>query len=69
MEDGGGGVTHSSATALGLGISAPHTNAPKFPSFVWDQTTGDLKSHHLQARATLTAMYVTPRPPFLSAER
>ena len=54
---------------------------PKFPSFfVWDsegaqkcfilrdQTTGDLKSHHLQARATLTALSVPPRPPFLSAE-
>ena len=33
-----------------------------------DQTTGDLKSHHLQARATLTAMSVPPRPPLLSAE-
>ena len=49
-------------------------------SFVWDweevqkcfilrnQTTGDLKSHHLQARASLTAMTVPPRPLFLSAE-
>ena len=53
---------------------------PKFPSFVWDwegaqkcfiprdQTTGDLKSHHLQAPVTLTALSVPPRPPFLSAE-
>ena len=66
---GVGGGTHSIPTALGLGISAP-THAPKIPSLVWDwegaqkcfilhnQTTGDLKSHHLQARATLTAMSV-----------
>ena len=59
----------------------PPTHAPKFPSVVWDwegaqkcfilrdQTTGDLKSHHLQARVTLTAMSVPPRPPFISAER
>ena len=78
MEDGGGG-SHSNPTALGLGISAPPTN-PKFLSFVWDwegaqecfilcdQTTGDIKFHHLQARAALTAMSVPPRPPFLSAE-
>ena len=58
-----------------------HTHAPKFPSLIWDwevaqkcfilsdQTTGDLKSHHLLARATLTAMSVPPLPPFLSAER
>ena len=32
--------------------------------FLRDQTTGDLKSHHLQARATLTAMSLPPRPPF-----
>ena len=32
---------------------------------LWDQTTGHSKSHHLQARATFTAMSV---PPFLSAE-
>ena len=53
---------------------------PKFPSFVrdWegalkcfilhDQTTGDLKSHHLQARVTLKALSLPPRPLFLSAE-
>ena len=53
---------------------------PKFPSFAWDwegaqkcfiprdQTTGDLKSHHLQTPVTLTALSVPPRPPFLSAE-
>ena len=48
-------------------ISAPHP--PQISEFfVWDsegaqkcfilrdQTTGDLKSHHLQARATLTAL-------------
>ena len=52
---------------------------PKFPSFVWgwegaqqcyilrDQTTGDLKSHHLQAQVTLTALSVPPWQPFLSA--
>ena len=46
--------------------------------FVWDwegaqkcyilpnQTTGDLKSYHLQAWITLTALSVPPRPPFLS---
>ena len=33
-----------------------------------DQTTGDLKSHHLQTRATLAAMSVPPPPPFHSAE-
>ena len=76
------GGTHSSPTALGLGISAPPPNThPKFPSFfVWDwegaqkcfilrnQTTGDLKSHHLPARVTLTALSVPPWPHFLSAE-
>ena len=52
----------------------------KFQSFVWDwegaqkcfilhdQTTGDLKSHHLQARVTLKALPLPPRPLFLSAE-
>ena len=81
MEDVGGGGTHSSSTSLGLGISAPppqHT--PIFRVFVWgwegaqkcfilgDQTTGDLKSHRLQARVTLTALSVPPGPHFLSAE-
>ena len=33
-----------------------------------DQTTGDLKSHHLQARVTLTALSMPPQPHFLSAE-
>ena len=58
----------------------PPRTQPKFPSFVWDlegaqtcfifrdQTTGYLKSHHLQARVTLTALSVPPRQPFLSAE-
>ena len=65
MEDGGGGGRHFSSTALGLGISAPPPNTPQFSEFfVWgcfilrDQTTGDLKSHHLQARVTLTALSV-----------
>ena len=80
MEDGGGGGggTHSSPPGLGLGKSAHPPTHPKFSSFVWDwegeqkcfmlrnQTTADLKSHHLQARATLTAMSVPPRRPFLS---
>ena len=82
MEDVGGGYTlrpHS----LGTWDKClpPPTHAPKFPSLIWDwevaqkcfilsdQTTGDLKSHHLQALATLTAMSVPPLPPFLSAER
>ena len=68
----GGGCTHSSPTALGLGISAPPQHTPNFRFFVldWegaqkcfilrDQTTGDLKSHHLQARFTLTALSVPP---------
>ena len=80
MEDGGGG-THSSPTALGLGISAPppkHTINFRVFSWDWegaqkcfilhDQTTRDLKSHHLQARVTPTALSVPPRPHFLSAE-
>ena len=71
------GGAHSSPTALELGISAP-SNHPKFPEFclglgggtkefiLHDQTTGDLKSNHLQAQATLTALSVLP--PFLSTE-
>ena len=67
MEDGVGG-THSSPTG---DKRLPPTH-PKFLSLVldWegakkcfilrDQTIGDLKSHHLQARATLTAMSVPP---------
>ena len=60
-------------------LSAPHP--PQISEFfVWesegaqkcfilrDQTTGDLKFHHLQARATLTALSVPQRPPFLSAD-
>ena len=35
MEDRGGGFTHSSPTALGLGISDP-AHTPKFPSLIWD---------------------------------
>ena len=33
-----------------------------------DQTTGDLKSHHFQARVTLTALSVPQQTHFLSAE-
>ena len=48
------GGTHSSPTALGLGISAPHppqigTGGAQKCFILRDQTTGDLKSHHLQA--------------------
>ena len=70
---GGGGQTLHSHS-LGTGDKCPPpTHAPKIPSLVWDwegaqkcfilhsQTTGDLKSYHLQARATLTAMSVPPR--------
>ena len=72
-----GGGHHLQPHSLGTGDKCPH---PKFPSLVWDwegaqkcfilhdQTTGDLKSHHLQARATLTAKSVPPRPPILPAE-
>ena len=64
------GGTNCSPTALGLGISGlvlDWMGAQKC-FILHDQTAGDLKSHHLQARATLTAMSVPPRPPFLSAE-
>ena len=64
---GGGGAHAPALEPLGLETSALH---PKFPSFDWegaqqcfilcDQTTGDLKSHHLQARVTLTALSVPP---------
>ena len=74
MEDGGHPLQPYS---LRTWDKCPH---PKFQSFVWDwegaqkcfilhdYTTGDLKSHHFQARATFTAMSVPPRAPFLSAE-
>ena len=76
----GGGGANTPAHSLGTGDKCPPPTHPKFSSFVldWegaqkrfilcDQTTGDLKSHHLQAWETLTAMSVPPRPPFLSAE-
>ena len=79
MEDEGGGAHTPAQQSWDWGCVPPLTH-PKFPSFVWDwegrkkcfilrnQTAGDLKSHHLQALATLTAMSVPPRPPFLSAE-
>ena len=76
---GGAHSTHSSPTVFGLGICAPPTH-PNFSEFflfgtgrgaqkcfiVCDQTSGDLKSHHLQARVTLTALSVPSRPHFLS---
>ena len=60
----GGGVTHSSPTAphpltqiseFGLGLGE---GTKVFFLTFRDQTTGDLKSYHLQAGATLTAMTV-----------
>ena len=77
---GGGGAHTLAPQPWDLG-QVPPTHAPKFPSLIWgwegaqkcfilcDQSTGDLKSHHLQARATLTAMSVPPLPLFLSVER
>ena len=77
MEDGGG--THSSPAASGLGISAP-ANTPQFSEFCLGlgggtkvfyprrPDSGDFKSHHLQARVTLTALSMPPGPHFLSAE-
>ena len=74
----GGGAHTPAPQPWDWGLVHPH--APKFPSLVWDwvgaqkcfilrdQTTGDLTSHHLQAKATLTAMPVPQRPHFLSAE-
>ena len=76
---GAGGGHTLQPLSLGIGDKCPPPT-PNFPSLVWDweesqnsfilhdQTTGDLKSHHLQARATLTAMSVPQRPLFLSAE-
>ena len=77
LEDGGG--THSSPTASGLGISSP-ANTPQFSEFCLGlgggtkvfyprrPDSGDLKSHHLQARVTLTALSMSPGPHFLSEE-
>ena len=80
MEDGGGGGHTLQLVSLGTGDKYP-LNTPQFSEFfAWgwegaqkcfilgDQTTGDLKSHHLQARVTLTALSVPPGPHFLSAE-
>ena len=59
---------HSSPTVLGLGMSAP----PCFRVLFWraqqcsilrNQTTGDLKSHYLQARVTALSV-PPPQPPF-----
>ena len=70
---GGGGVHTLQPHSLGTGDKCPTPTHPKFPFFFvldWegaqkcfilrDQTTGDLKSHHLQARVTLTALSVPP---------
>ena len=78
---GGGGGHTLQPHNLGTGDKGPSPNIPQFSKFfVWDwegaqkcfihgdQTTGDLKSHHLQAQVTLTALCVPPRPHFLSAE-
>ena len=68
-----------SSLSLGTGDKCPNT--PQIAEFfVWDwegaqkcfilpnQTTGDLKSHHLQAQVTHIALSVSPRPHFLSVE-
>ena len=82
MEDCGGGGGHTlQPHSLGTGDKCPTPTHPKFPFFLFvldwegaqvfilrDQTTGDLKSHHLQARVTLTALSVPPRTHFLSAD-
>ena len=63
--------------SLGTGDKCPPPPPPNTPQisdfFVWDyetaqkcfilgnQTTGDLKSHHLQAQVTLAALSVPPR--------
>ena len=80
MEDGGGGTQHTlQPHSLWTGDMCP-PHPPQFfrVFFVWDwegaqkcfivcdQTSGDLKSHHLQARVTLTALSVPSRPHFLS---
>ena len=66
--------------SLETGDKWPPPPSPIILSFVWDwegaqkcfilcnQTTGDLKSHHLTTRVTLTALSVPPRAPLLSAE-
>ena len=82
MENRGGGGHTLQPHSLGTGDKCPPPHPQSQISefglglggaqkccFLRDQTTGDLKSHHLQARATLTAMSVPPQPPFLSAER
>ena len=83
MEDEGHTLQpHSLGT--GISAPPPPPKKKKTPIisefFVWDwegtqkcfilrdQTTGDLKSHHLQARVTLTALSMPPQPHFLSAE-
>ena len=79
----GGTHSRPTALILGISAPPPppHTHIPIISElFVWDwegaqkcfilrdQTTVDLKSYHLQARVTLTALSVPPRPHFLSAE-
>ena len=70
MEEGAHlGQLPSSPTALGLGISASPCFRVLFGkvqqcSILLDQTTGDLKSHHLQDGVTALSV---PPPPFLSA--
>ena len=69
----GAGTTHSSPTALGLGISVPN---PKILSFVFDlegtqqcfilrdQTTGDFKFPSLASPGHTHSPVCAPRPPF-----
>ena len=73
MEGGGGHTLQSHSLGTGDKCSLPSPHISEF--FVWDsegaqkcfilhdQTTWDLKSHHLQARVTHTELSVPPPPP------
>ena len=73
----GGGHTFQ-PHSLETGDKCPPKTHPKFPIFCfglgggtkvfYPPRPGDLKSHHLDARVTLTAVSVPPRPHFLSTE-
>ena len=82
MGGGGGGGGHTlQLHSLGTGDKCPphpQSQISKFGLGLGGDTKGlfpprpdyrRFNSHHLQARATLTAMSVPPQPPFLSTER